>query len=169
MCGTKRGVGCLYFRFLWFARAPMSIRERGMKWVLPLIVTSFLYSNASGRYTSVRLGMSKHHFIVDENHSPEWCDEDNGMYHYKYHQFWVLWVWASLVNQFTFIHSLRIISVFESSFHLSFNAYQPIWMEVNSGKSSQSLTSQSLTLKHNTRTLLECTSTKDEWFERRHV
>ena len=70
-------------------RAPMSIRERGMKWVLPVIVTSSLYSNACGRYTSVRLGMSKHHFIVDENHSPEWCDEDNGMCHSNYHQFWV--------------------------------------------------------------------------------
>ena len=44
-----------------FWRAPMSIRERGMKWVLPVIVTSFLYQNASGRYTSVRRGMSKHH------------------------------------------------------------------------------------------------------------
>ena len=42
-------------------------------------------------------------------------------------------------------------------------------MEVNSGKSSQSLTSQSLTLKHNKRTTLECTITKEEGFERRHV
>ena len=29
--------------------------------MLPRMVTSFLYSNAFGRYTSVRLGMSKHH------------------------------------------------------------------------------------------------------------
>ena len=40
----------------------MSIRERGMKRVLPLIVTSVLYLNACGRTTSVRLGMSEHHF-----------------------------------------------------------------------------------------------------------
>ena len=42
-------------------------------------------------------------------------------------------------------------------------------MEVNSGKSSQSLTSHSLTLKHNKRTTLECTITKEEGFEGRHV
>ena len=39
----------------------MSIRERGMKWVLPLIVTSSVFLNAPGRYTLVRFGMSKHH------------------------------------------------------------------------------------------------------------
>ena len=44
-----------------FWRAPISSCERGMKWVLPLIVTSFLCQNASGRHTSVRRGMSKHH------------------------------------------------------------------------------------------------------------
>ena len=50
----------------------MSMGERGMKCVLPLIVTSFLYLNASlVKYTSVRLGMSKHYFIVDENYSQE--------------------------------------------------------------------------------------------------
>ena len=49
----------------------MSMSEKEMKGVLPRIVTSFLYWNACGRYTSVRLGMSKHHFTVDENHSQE--------------------------------------------------------------------------------------------------
>ena len=49
----------------------MSMGERGMKCVLPLIVTSFLYLNACGRTTLVRLGMSKHQFIVDENHFRE--------------------------------------------------------------------------------------------------
>ena len=166
VCGTKRGVTCLYFRYLLFARAPMSSCEREMKWVLPVIVTYFLYSNAPGRYTSVRLGMSKRHFIVDENHSREWCDEDSGMRPYY---LWVLWVWASLIYQFTQWESLRIISVLESSFHLNLNALWPNWMEVNSGKSSQSFTSQSITLKHNTRTLVECTCTKDEWCERRHA
>ena len=39
----------------------MSVGERGMKWVLPVMVTSSLYLNASGRMTWVRLGMSKHH------------------------------------------------------------------------------------------------------------
>ncbi len=34
-----------------FWRAPMSVGERGMKWVLPRIVMSSLYSNASGRCT----------------------------------------------------------------------------------------------------------------------
>ena len=165
VCGTKRGVTCLYFRYLLFARAPMSSCEREMKWVLPVIVTYFLYSNAPGRYTSVRLGMSKRHFIVDENHSREWCDEDSGMRPYY---LWVLWVWASLVNQFILISALRIISVVEASLP-NMNASQPIIMEVNSGKSSQSFTSQSITLKHNTRTLLECIITKLKWFERRKV
>ena len=129
-------------------------------------------SNAFGRHTSVRLGMSKHHFIVDENHSREWCDEDTRMIDYglKCYSllFWVLWVWASLVNQFTLMKSLRIISVFDSSF-LNQNESRPNWMEVNSGKSIQLLTSQSITLKHNTRTTTECTSTELKWFERRHV
>ena len=44
-------------------RAPMSIRERGMKGVLPVIVTDFVLRNAHGRYTSVRLDMSKHHLL----------------------------------------------------------------------------------------------------------
>ena len=154
----------------------MSIRERGMKWVLPLIVTSVLYSNACPRTTSVRLGMSKHHFTVDENHFQERCDEGYGMWNYNDQirlscmlwMLWVLWVWVNLVRQFTFISALRIISVLAASF-LNTNASSPIWMEVNSGKSSQSLTSQSITLKHNKRTTLECTITKEEGFERRHV
>ena len=105
-------------------------------------------------------------FIMDENHSQEWCDEDNGMWN---NQQWVLWVWASLVSQFSFIQSLRIISVLDSSSLLNSNASYFIWMEVNSGKSIQSLTSQSITLNHNTRTTTECPLTKDEWFERRHI
>ena len=169
VCGTKRGVTCPYCRFSWFARAPMSICERGMKWVLPLIVTSSLYLNARRRYTSVRLGMSKHHFIVDENHSPEWCDEDKRMCHYTCQQFWVMWVWASLVSQFTFMKSLRMISVLDSSSLSNMNALLPNWMEVSSGKSIQSLTSQSITLKHSASTVIEWPITKCEWFERRHV
>ena len=39
--------------------------------VLPLIVTVLSCKNTRGRYTSVRLGMSIHHFRVDENHSQE--------------------------------------------------------------------------------------------------
>ena len=42
-------------------------------------------------------------------------------------------------------------------------------MEVNSGRSIQSLTSQSITLKHNTRTIIEWIKTEFEWFERRQV
>ena len=160
------------------------------------------------------------------------------MWNYTCHWFWVMWVWASLVNQFTFMQSLRIISVLEASFlsyvnakspnwmevnsgkssqsnHITINHSQtqhennhwmhtyhrrviwekacliiislwmrvlcnsrdgavknaswPNWMEVNSGKSSQSLIPQSITLKHNTRTFTECTCTKHKWFERRQV
>ena len=45
----------------------MSIRERGMKCALPLIVTllSFL-RNAIGRFTVVSLGMSKPYSTIDE-------------------------------------------------------------------------------------------------------
>ena len=38
----------------------MSVGDRGMKGALPVIVTSCLQLNASGRYTSLRLGMSNH-------------------------------------------------------------------------------------------------------------
>ena len=76
-------------------------------------------------------------FIVNENHSREWCDEDNGMWNYTCHWFWVMWVWASLVNQFTFMQSLRIISVVDL-LYINRNTLSPNWMEVNSGKSSQS-------------------------------
>ena len=53
-------------------RAPMSIRERGVKRVLPVIVRYFVLLNAySGRFTKLILSMSKHHFTVDENHLKE--------------------------------------------------------------------------------------------------
>ena len=42
-----------------------------MKYEPPIIVTDSFESNAAGRTTFVRLGMSKHHFIVDENHCQE--------------------------------------------------------------------------------------------------
>ena len=146
------------------SRAPMSLHE-GVEGVLPPIVTSSLYRNASGRWTSVRLGMSKHQFIRDGNNSQEWCD---GNYKMSDARPWVKWVWASLVNQFTFMLSLRMISVPEA-FFLKVNALSPIWMEVSWGKSIQSLTSQSITLKHNTRTTTECLPANYERFERRHV
>ena len=66
-------------------------------------------------------------------------------------------------------HSLWMRILFNSNDGALLNALRPIWMEVNSGKSSQSLTSQSITLKHNTRALIECPFTKLEGFERRHV
>ena len=50
----------------------MSIRERRVKRVLPVIVRYFVLLNAySGRFTKLILGMSKHHFIVGENHLQE--------------------------------------------------------------------------------------------------
>ena len=99
--------------------------------------------------------MSKHQFIRDGDNCQEWCD---GNYKMSDACSWVKWVWANLVNQFTRWESLRIINVAEASSALNENAPSPIWMEVNSGKSSQSLTSQSFTLKHNTRTTTECTT-----------
>ena len=76
MCGTKRGevdhFFCNCFNRGLFARSPMPIHERGVKRALPVIVRYFVILNASsGRYTSVRLGMSKHQFIVGENHMQE--------------------------------------------------------------------------------------------------
>ena len=66
-------------------------------------------------------------------------------------------------------HSLWTRILFNSNDGVLRNALSPNWMEVNSGKSIQSLTSQSITLKHSTRTFTECTITKDDWFERRHI
>ena len=40
----------------------MSMCEGGIECALPWMMTSFLQLNAFGRYTSVRLGMSNHHF-----------------------------------------------------------------------------------------------------------
>ena len=151
-------------------RAPMSIRERGMTGILPVIVTSSLKGNAYiPKATVVRLDMSKHNFTVNENHSRKWYDEEHRMWSYHDRRLWVLWVWASLVSQFSFVSALRMISVVEASISLNMNAFLPIWMEVNSGKSIQSLTGEEITLKHNTRTITECPFTKDKWFERRQV
>lgn len=49
----------------------MSIGERGVKGVLLVIVKGSLYQNALSRYTMMRLGISKQHFLVNENHSQE--------------------------------------------------------------------------------------------------
>lgn len=49
----------------------MSVGERGVKGVLLVIVKGSLYQNALSRYTMMRLGMPKHHFLVIENHSQE--------------------------------------------------------------------------------------------------
>ncbi len=49
------------------------------------------------------------------------------------------------------------------------NVYSPNLSDLREGKSSQSLTSQSFTLKHNIRTLLEWPFTELEWFKRRQV
>ena len=52
---------------------------------------------------------------------------------------------------------------------LNLNALYPILMEVKLGKSIQSLTSQSFTLKHNTRAIMEGSSAKLKCLERRHI
>ena len=65
--------------------------------------------------------------------------------------------------------SLWMRILFNSNDGVLRNALSPIWMEVSSGKSSQSITSSSITLKHNTRTINKGLFAKDEWFERRHV
>ena len=44
------------------------------------MVTSSLKLNPEDRTTVVRLGMSKHHLRVDENHFQELCDEDTRMF-----------------------------------------------------------------------------------------
>ena len=49
----------------------MSICEKEMTQVPPVIVAFLLFPNAFGRTTLVRLGMSMHHFIADMNHLQE--------------------------------------------------------------------------------------------------
>ena len=46
------------------ARTPISTNDRVQVTLPPLIVTSFLYQNAAGTYTSVRLGISRDHFLL---------------------------------------------------------------------------------------------------------
>ena len=58
-------------------RAPMSIREAETTQLLPLIVTSSLKLNATGRYKSSRLGISTLHFLVDETHFQGQYDAGN--------------------------------------------------------------------------------------------
>ena len=81
VCGTKRSHVPLGDQLKKRWRAPMSICERGMKWVLPLIVTllSFL-RNAIGRFTVVSLGMSKPHSMIEECYFQEWSDRDQRMW-----------------------------------------------------------------------------------------
>ena len=106
----------------------------------------------------------------EENHSREWCDEDCRRYNNQmYTQQWVLSTSGDLISQFTFMQSLRIINVVEESPLLKQNANLPIWMEVNSGKSIQSLTLQSITLKHSASTIMEHVWTKHECIKRAHV
>ena len=168
VCGTKRGVTCLSV-ISWTCFEELRclfVREGWSEYFLWL-----------WRHSCTRMHLEDTHRwdgaclnIIHSGweYSREWCDEDYGMWNYKYHQFWVMWVWSSLVNQFTFISSPRIISVSDSS-SLNMNALLPIWIEVNSGKSIQSPTSQSITLKHNTRTIRKHPLSQLERFERRHV
>ena len=44
-------------------------------------------------------------------------------------------------------------------------AFEPNWMDVNSGKSTNQSHFNSFTLKNNTRTVIECTATKQKWFQ----
>ena len=47
------------------------VMRREWRRVLPLIVTSFLSWNASGRRAYMRWGMSKHHFTTDKDNCQE--------------------------------------------------------------------------------------------------
>ena len=58
-------------------RAPISIREAETTQLLPIIVTSSLKLNATGRYKSSRLGMSTLQRRVDETHSQGQYDAGN--------------------------------------------------------------------------------------------
>ena len=147
----------------------MPIRERRVKRVLPVIVRYFVLLNASwGRTTLWRLGMSKHQFIVGENHLKEWREEENGMCNHTRHQHWVSWDWASLLSQFTFASLLRMISAL-LVVGVNDNALNPIMRDSNAGKSNQLRTRESITLKHSTLTILECIRTKEEIVKERHV
>ena len=85
---------------------------------------------------------------------------------YRMHQNRTLVIWekASLVNH---SHNSQTLSNTTSG-HFS-NDHSPNLSDLREGKSIQSLTSQSNTLNHNTRTFIECMITECKWFERRHI
>ena len=172
VCDSKRGevdyFFCNCFNRALSARAPMPIRETGMKWALPVIVRYFVLLNAYVvSHTSVRLGMSKHQFIVGENHLKEWREEGNWMWDHNC-QTWVSWDWASLLSQFTFASLLRMISAL-SVVGVNDNALNPIMRDSSAGKSNQLRTQGSITLKHSMVTILECIRTKEERVKEWHV
>ena len=154
-----------FMRLGWSARAPTSIHHFGRisltRNVNVHVCNERIRKSHIGEighvYTSLQANM---------NHSREWCDEDNGMK--RCHQWWESGAWSSLFHQSTPKSSLCIISVVLLSFS-NMRAPWFIWMDSSSGKSSQSLTSQSLTLKHSTSTARKRKTTKLEWFESRHV
>ena len=160
--------GLCFGRLGWSARAPMSSDHTihtTPSWTVNVpVMIECVWKNHIGETGHVwtLLHLPRIHF-------QEWCDAYKIMYCCQRYQLWVLWVWAGLINQFIFMLALRMINVADSSWIVNENTFSPIWMEANSGKSTQSITSQAITLKHNTRTIVECISTKLEWFERRHI
>lgn len=101
-------------------------------------------------------------FIVHENHFEEWCSEDYGMCNWNtlsHLLFWVLWVWANLVNQFPFILSPFSINVVESS-SLHANACSPNSKSSNSGRSVGSHDTRNTTFKDSTWGFIEVINTE---------
>ena len=73
------------------------------------------------------------------------------------------------IHQFISSSSLRMINSLDASSSLKQNAPAPSRMEVNSGKSSHHSHFNPFTLKHCTRTIKECTNTKQKRFQTGHV
>ena len=117
-------------------------------------------------YTATHLNGSQFRQVysvthITINHSQTLHKNSSGMHHYPFE-------WKS-IQASLFNHSYHNQSLSNTTREQPMNAPSPNTSDLSEGKSIQSLTSQSITLKHNTRTHNECTFTKHKWFERRHV